>query len=146
MDFVFWHWFVLAFGFIALEVFISSGTYLLWMGLAALVVGVVSYFFPNLGLVYEGLLFGVCSLASVLLWKYFLKDRLRRRDTPNYLNRRGEDFIGMTLTLSAPLTDGQGVHKIGESQWRVKGPDLPKGTKVKVVALDGNALVVEEGA
>lgn len=144
MDFVFWYWFIIAFAFIALEVFISSGTYLLWMGLASIVVGIVSYFFQNLGLVYEGLLFGVCSLASVLVWKYYLKDRLRSRETPNHLNRRGEDFVGMSLTLTNPLKDGHGVHKIGDTQWRLKGPDLPEGTKVKVVGLDGNALIVEK--
>lgn len=144
MDFVFWYWFIIAIAFIALEVFISSGTYLLWMGLAAAVVGIVGYFFQNLSLVYEGLLFGVFSLVSVLLWKYFLKERLRSRETPNHLNRRGEHYIGMSLTLTSPLENGHSVHKIGDTQWRLKGPDLPEGTKVKVVGLEGNALVVEK--
>lgn len=144
MTFVFWTWFILAFVFIALEVFISSGTYLLWMGLASIVVGLTSYLFPELGLVYEGLLFGVTSLVSVLLWRYVLKDRFQPKGSTLFLNQRGSDYFGTVLTLTSPLQNGHGILKIGDTQWRLKGPDLPAGTKVKITGLDGNALVVEE--
>src|SRR5262249_60004346 len=61
------------------------------------------------------------------------------------LNRRSEQQIGKVATLTEPIKDGQGRVRIGDTIWRVTGPDLPAGAQVRVTAATaaGLELVVE---
>jgi membrane protein implicated in regulation of membrane protease activity len=52
-------------------------------------------------------------------------------------------MINKTITLQEPITNGQARVKIGDGHWTVTGPDLPTGSKIKVVEVSGNSLVVE---
>ena len=45
------------------------------------------------------------------------------------LNRRGEQLIGRIATLTEPIKDGRGRVRIGDTMWRVSGPDLPAGAQ-----------------
>ena len=45
--------------------------------------------------------------------------------------------------LDSPIVDGRGRVKIGDAFWTAHGPDLPAGTRVRVLAADGGALRVE---
>jgi hypothetical protein len=47
--------------------------------------------------------------------------------------------------LAAPIVDGHGQVKIDDTNWRITGPDLPSGTRVKVIGADGAVLKVEAG-
>jgi membrane protein implicated in regulation of membrane protease activity len=42
-------------------------------------------------------------------------------------------MIGRTATLAEPIREGRGRIQSGDTLWRVSGPDLPAGTRVKVV-------------
>jgi membrane protein implicated in regulation of membrane protease activity len=76
----FWDWLVLATLLLILEVF-GAGGYLLWMGLVAVCVGALSYFFPDLPWVWQFLLFGALALISALLWwRYQHRVRQLRSD------------------------------------------------------------------
>ena len=61
------------------------------------------------------------------------------------LNRRGAQLIGRIATLAEPIKDGRGRIRIGDTLWRVSGPDLPAGTRVRVKAATDTdlELVVE---
>jgi inner membrane protein len=48
--------------------------------------------------------------------------------------------------LSEPIQNGRGKARIDDSVWRVEGADLPAGTQVKVMAVDGAILKVEAAA
>ncbi|TIU25428.1 MAG: NfeD family protein, partial [Mesorhizobium sp.] len=50
------------------------------------------------------------------------------------LNRRGAQMVGRTATLSEPIQNGRGRIRLGDTLWRVSGPDLPAGTQVRVTA------------
>ena len=52
-------------------------------------------------------------------------------------------MIGKTGVVLDEITGGHGRIKIGDGTWRVTGPDLPPGTKVKVVDQMPGGLVVE---
>lgn len=41
-------------------------------------------------------------------------------------------MIGRTATLAEPIREGRGRIQLGDTLWRVSGPDLPAGTRVKV--------------
>ena len=47
------------------------------------------------------------------------------------------------FTLEKPIVDGVGTIRIEDTVWRVSGPDLPAGSRVKVARADGADLEVE---
>ena len=59
------------------------------------------------------------------------------------LNRRAHALVGQTFTLEAPIVDGSGRIRVGDSSWRVTGPSAPAGASVRVVRVEGATLVVE---
>ncbi len=138
---VYWHWLILGILLIALEI-LAPGSFFLWVGLAALAVGGLSWMVPmpvSLCL----LLFGVLSIGvTVLGRRYFSVPQSVKKKS--HLNRRGEQYIGQRVTLSQPIVNNQGRAILGDSVWRVTGPDLPENTVVEVVGVEGNTLIVKE--
>lgn len=142
MEVTFWHWLILGFLLITFEVLVP-GTFLLWPGIAAVLTGVLAYVAPGLAWQVDAVVFAALTVASALLGRR-LYARLKQpaADEPA-LNRRAQGHIGSVHTLTAPIVDGQGRMKVGDSTWKVLGPDSPAGTRVRVVGVDGIALVVE---
>jgi len=133
-----WDWFVAGGVLLVLEV-LAPGVFMLWLGLAALLVGAIS-------LVVEWpwqaqfVAFAVFAIAAIPVWRRL--SRGTRTDQP-FLNRRAEAFVGRVFTLEKPIVDGTGTIGIDDTVWRVSGPDTPAGSKVRVTRVDGAALHVE---
>jgi membrane protein implicated in regulation of membrane protease activity len=141
MNIVFWHWWVIAVVLVILEAFVS-GTFLLWMGVSAAVVGVVLLIAPGMGWEYQVLLFAVFSVVSIALWLIRLKKHPTQSEVSN-LNRRMAQYIGSTAIVKEPIVNGLGTINVDDTIWRVLGPDCEAGTKVKVVGAEGTDLKVE---
>lgn len=137
----FWHWMILAALLAGLEI-LTPGFFFLWLGGAALITGIVALVAPSLGWDVQVLIFAVLSGASVLGW-YKFRHKLKIQSDDNTLNRRGEQLLARTATLSEPIANGRGQIRIDDTVWRCEGPDLPAGTRVKVVAVRGAMLSVE---
>jgi len=60
------------------------------------------------------------------------------------LNRRAEQLVGRVVALDQPIVAGTGRAKVDDAFWVVAGPDLPAGTPVRVVAVDGMTLKVQQ--
>jgi membrane protein implicated in regulation of membrane protease activity len=140
-DIEFWYWWVFAVVLMILELF-APGTFFLWMGVAAIVIGAVVGLLPSLIWEIQVLGFSVFSVVSVLAWRVHLKNYPRESDQP-LLNQRSAQYIGRVVTLDAPISDGYGKTSIDHSLWKVRGSDCPAGTRVKVVSVDGVVLIVE---
>jgi len=138
---LYWHWFIAAVILIALEMMIPAA-YMLWMGVAAIVVGALMFFIPDLPWLVQVIIFAVVSVVSVIIYKNYMKKNKTVSDKPN-LNRRSEQYIGRVFTLSEPIVNGVGKVRIGDSMWKVRGEDMEEGKNVKVVAADGVVLQVE---
>lgn len=139
-----WNWMVLGAVLLILEI-VVPGVFLLWIGIAAIAVGALSLQFWNAGFwVWEVqvLLFLALSVFSAYVGKHIVSSRESETDEP-LLNRRTEQMIGRTATLIEPIAEGRGRIKLGDTQWLVSGPDLPAGTRVRVVAVRNAELVVE---
>jgi membrane protein implicated in regulation of membrane protease activity len=133
-----WDWFIAGGLLLILEV-LAPGVFMLWLGLAAMLVGVISLFvdWPWQA---QFVAFAGFSVAAIPLWR-----RLAGRaqtDQP-FLNRRAEAFVGRIFTLEKPIIDGAGTVGIGDTVWRITGTDVPAGSRVKVTRVDGTALHVE---
>lgn len=132
-------WIVLALALMAGEMVIPE-VFLLWLGVAALAVFGTLLAVPDLPMIWQGVAFMVYSAASVAL---FL--RFRQRHVPSdqpLLNRRGEQLVGQVYPLDQAIVDGRGRLKIGDAFWVAEGPDLPQGTRVRVLAVRSMSLQV----
>lgn len=139
-------WWILALLLIAGEM-MAPGYFLLWIGVAAAAVGVLLWMFPGLGLLAQAVLFAVLALAACLAYARWLRPRIERRATGDErLNRRGEQMIGQRYELVEAIVNGRGKVRVGDGQWLVSGPDLPLGSTVEVVAVDGTTLRVHAAA
>lgn len=135
-----WNWFILGLLLLAVEVF-APGTVILWLGLAALATGVVA-FVVDPGWQGQLIAFAVLALIAVAVWWRFARGARRKGPEP-LLNNRAELHIGRIYTLEEAITLGIGRVRIDDSPWRVSGPDLAAGTRVRVIAADGAILLVE---
>lgn len=142
----YWHWLVFGLVLLILEMF-APGAILLWLGIAALVVGTLLLFLgQHFSPEWQWIVFAVFSVISILLWRGYSKKRQKEQpEEEGSLNQRGKSLIGQTFTLATAIEDGVGKAKVGDTYWRVTGPDLPQGDKVKVVGFEGATLKVEKG-
>lgn len=137
------HWFWLTLGglLLAAEMLGTSG-YLLWSGLAALIVGIIEWIVP-LSWTTQGSLFAVLTLLCVFLWHRWMRQR-EAHQPPTALNARGRQMVGLQLTLESALHNRTGHVRIGDSSWRVEAEqDLPAGTPVVVVGIEGITLRIQ---
>ncbi|BBD39425.1 membrane protein [Aminobacter sp. Y103A] len=141
-----WNWMLLGFILLCLEIF-APGVFLLWIGIAALIVGSASLLLWDAAFwtwQVQVLIFLVLSLASAYVGKKLVRDREQASDQP-LLNNRGAQMIGRTATLAEPIREGRGRIKLGDTTWRVSGPDLPVGAQVRVIgAADTDLELVVE--
>src|SRR5262245_42848545 len=139
----YWDWFILAAVLLALEI-IAPGTFMLWLGLAAFLVGAISLA-VEWSWQFQFVAFAVFAIAAIPLWRPVGARLASPTDQP-FLNRRADAFIGRVFTLEKPIVDGSGTVGIGDTIWRITGPDCPAGSRVKVAAVDGATLRVEAAA
>ncbi|NIX77981.1 NfeD family protein [Microvirga terricola] len=136
-----WAWIILGLVLAVLEL-IAPGVFLIWLGLAAIVTGLLDAFL-NLSWQASALVFSVLSVATVLLGRQLTRTKAQPDTQASFLNRRGETLIGQVFTLETDIANGEGRIRVGDSSWRVTGTDHRAGTKVRVVRVEGTTLVVE---
>ena len=135
-----WNWLIFGFILMALEL-AAPGVFLFWLGLAALLVGLVSFaLHPSWQM--QFLMFAVFALAAVPLWLRLSRSNRAASKSNPFLNRRAAALVGRVFTLEKPIVDGAGTVRIDDTIWRVAGPDAPAGSRVKVVRADGANLTV----
>ena len=135
-----WNWLIVGFILMALEL-LAPGVFLIWLGLAALLVGMLS-FSITLSWQLQFLTFAVFAVAAVPLWRRVARSNSTVSRSNPFLNKRTEALIGRVFTLEKPIIDGTGTVRIDDTIWRVAGPDAPAGSRVKIVQADGASLTV----
>jgi len=139
-----WGWFIAGLLLLVAEL-VLPGVFLMWVGIAALILGVFSLIlwpYPFWGWQLQAVLFAVFSVVSILVGRKLLSRRETASDQP-FLNQRTASLVGRSAVLREPITDGRGRIHIDDTSWIVEGPDLPAGTHVKIVSADGRSLRVE---
>ncbi len=121
---------------------LAPGAFMLWMGFAAAVVTVGVLLVPGTSLLLQAAAFVVLSFVSIQVYRTWFRRADRGSDQP-LLNRRAEQLVGRVVTLDQPIAGGRGRAKIDDAFWVVSGPELPAGTAVRVVAVDGMTLKVQ---
>ena len=136
-----WNWMILAAVLLVLEM-LAPGIFLMWFGFAAAATGLIVFRYD---IVWQWQLIWFCglSLAAVLLANRYLRQHPLESDQP-LLNKRAAQLIGQSFDLAEPIENGRGSIRVGDTIWRVEGPELPKGAHIKIVGTDGSVLKVEE--
>ncbi len=137
----FWHWLILGLGLGVLEV-MAPGAFFIWPGLAAIATGILLLAVPALGWEIQFLFFAVLSIVVTVGGRTYVRRRPIKTDDSR-LNRRAEQYVGRTLVVEQAIVNGRGVVNVDDSVWRIEGPDLPAGARVKVVGVDGALLRVK---
>ena len=137
------HWLVLGFALMTLELF-TGGAFFLWLSFAALSVGVLILLAPlvgfEVGWAWQLILFTVMSTLSVYGWKRYTSGKPVPQ---NNLNKRGTHYIGQLYVLDEPIVAGKGRLNVDDTLWKVAGPDLAAGSRVRVVSIENGILQVE---
>lgn len=139
---VFWHWFAFAVILAIFDVMLGANFLFVWCGFVAAIVGVILLLFPPLSWEYQLLVFGLGVMASIVVWRHYIKKR--DKFVAPTLNRRGSQYVGRTFFLDEAIENGRGKIRVDDTQWRVEGEDLAKGEKVRVTDVDGIILKVEK--
>jgi inner membrane protein len=135
-----WNWIILGGILLAIEV-MAPGTFILWLGLSAILVGIIS-FAIEWSWQAQGVAFAVLSIVSLVVWRRIGKRVKDDNDQP-FLNRRAQAFVGRVFTLDKPIVGGAGTVRIDDSIWRITGPDCAAGSRIKIARADGVTLFVE---
>jgi len=135
-----WAWFVTGLVLLALELVVPGG-YFLWLGTAGIITGLLAFIGP-ITWPWQITIFGLLAIVIVVAWTLVTRNRKGVTDNP-FLNRRADRFIGHEAVIDEPIKDGFGRLALGDTIWRIAGPDLAAGQKVRVVGSDGAVLKVE---
>jgi len=120
---------------------IAPGIFLMWFGMAAAATGLIVFRYDP---TWQWQLIWFCGLSLVTVLvvnRYLLKHPLESEQP--LLNERGAQLIGRSFDLVDPIVNGRGSVSVGDTIWRVKGPELAAGTRITVVGIDGTVLKVE---
>lgn len=142
MEITYWYW--ISFGlFMIFSEVVTPGFYFLWIGLAAILSGILSYLFPGLDFVVVGSFFAIVSVVLCYIGKISLYKKISS-DNPSTLNNRGAQYVGQTVVVFEDIKNGVGKVKVGDGVWLAKSDtDKAKGDSVKIVGVDGIQFIVE---
>lgn len=135
-----WIWLSIGLALAALEI-VVPGVYLIWLALAAMITGVLT-FVLDLGIVVQVTNFIFLSLIMAFSAKRWLRNRPIESADPLMNDRQGR-MIGQTAMVTQALEGGSGRVRYGDGEWSARGPDLAEGVRVRIIGADGTKLIVE---
>ena len=147
MAIVWWHWLVLGLLLIALELAASGGFYVIFFGIAAVVISLMAALGADLPVWVELLLFSVLSVGSLL----FFRSPLMRWMNINGTGVDVDSLVGEAAIVQQEMAPNAiGRVELRGSSWSARNSGatlLTAGRRCIVVRVDRLMLIVEaEGA
>ncbi|MBG2711750.1 NfeD family protein [Proteus mirabilis] len=128
-------------GLLLITEMLGTAGYLLWSGMAALCVSLITWILP-ISWPIQGILFAILTVISAVLWHLWLKRRKLSKEAEN-LNQKTHQLIGVHAVLLSDTENGFSRVKLADGSWRVySDTPLLAGDKVTVTAIDGITLQV----
>jgi membrane protein implicated in regulation of membrane protease activity len=135
-----WLWLIAA-AVLGIVEIIIPGAFLMWIGIAALITGLIALMLP-LGVPVQLAIFAITAVASVYVGRRVLKRNPIVSADP-LLNDRGARLVGEIVTAVEPVDGSQGRVKVRDGVWPARGTSAAIGDRVRVVGIDGGVLLVE---
>jgi membrane protein implicated in regulation of membrane protease activity len=147
MDILWWHWVVLGLFLILVELAAAGGFYVIFFGIAALLVGLLSSMHAAGSIGAQLILFSVLSVASLLLFRDALVQHFQGDPRATEIDQ----LVGEVAIVLEELPPGAvGKVELRGTTWSARtstGALLPRGTRCRVTSVDGLTLsVAPEGA
>ncbi len=140
-----WVWGVI--GLVLLAAEMATGTfYVLWFGVAAIILAVLTWLVPDLNVSTQLILFSVLSIGALFIWRNYYK----KTSVDHRVGQSQGEEIGRTGTIIVPISPSQtgriqftqGV--MGSREWdAVSNEAIEVGRQAEVIAVEGNALRVK---
>ncbi len=118
------------------------GVFLVFLAIAAAVTGIAVFALPALPLAVQLGSFAAWSVVTVLIGKRWYRDYPVEGGDP-MLNDRAARMVGEIVVVETAIVDGHGRVRVGDGGWPACGADAAVGTRLRVVAVEDGALVVE---
>lgn len=140
---VWWGWLIVGFLLMGAELFaVDAAFYLIFVGAAAILVGLIEFSGVSMPIWGQWLSFAVLAIASMVLFRQRLYDKLRGRTKEFQGNS-----IGALVSVNENVPpDGRTRVRLRGSQWtavNVGGASIESGSEARVVAADGVELGIE---
>ena len=140
-----WHWLVLGFVLLIVEMFLPTFVSL-WFGSAAIIVAALSWLIP-IPVSVQIIIWLILSATFLLAWFKFIKPLSVDRTKAGL---GGSVIIGETgMIIVAPQPEGVGTVRfsvpiVGAAEWmcRTRGEQVAVGDRVVVTDIIGNELIV----
>lgn len=143
--FEWWHWMVLGLVLAMAELAVPA-FFIIWFGIGAIGVGLALLFAPDLAISTQMLLWAALSLALVAVWFRHFRPRTVTSVGTSAASVPGE--TGVLVNDLAPETRGHVRFQrpiLGSDLWECYADTKIKaGERVRVVAVEGNFMKVEE--
>jgi membrane protein implicated in regulation of membrane protease activity len=143
----YWYWIVFGVMLMLSEIALAS-FFVLWFGIAAIIVGGLLFVFPGMPLSGQILLWTLLSTLLAVAWFKYLKPLSVDR-TKAGLSR--EAIVGeVGQVISVPNESRRGRLRfpapvLGADEWQILSSDkLAEGDRVRVRDVSGNSLIVEK--
>lgn len=147
LEILYWHWVVLGVLLMLSEIALTT-FFVLWFGLAAILMGGIVFLVPGLDLAWQILIWTVLSSALAFFWFKFLKP-LSIDKTKAGMSR--EAILGQVgQVINVPREGMRGKLRfpapiLGSDEWLILSQDeLSLGDRVRVTDVSGNSLIVEK--
>lgn len=133
------HWWWLIAGLVLLSAeMLIPGVYLVWIGLAALMTGLLAFVLP---IPAELASFAALSVGATYLGRGWYRNRPVISSDP-LLNDRSAQLIGQIVTVVEAIDGGRGRVKVGDGIWSARGAPATMGEQVRVIGYEGQLLIV----
>ena len=123
---------------------VAPGFFLVFLGVAAIATGLFTLLF-DLSLAPQLVLFVIYTALAVMIGKRWYAEP-DHADQSIRLNDPSERMVGKSVTVVDPVDDHGGLVRVGDGEWSARGGPAAAGARVRVIAVDGNCLLVENVA
>ena len=142
------NWLSLGLFLVLLEFFVP-GTYLIWFGFSACIMGVIVIFSTALTLTEQLVMFSIISAIFAVIGLYAYRKIMQLVKAPKNaenLNNPTAQYIGRSYKLVQDAVDGRSKVSIGDTVWIVECADgLKAGDIVKITGVrDGLVLIADK--
>jgi len=146
-EILYWHWIVFGVVLMLSEIALTT-FFILWFGVAAILVGIMLFFFPAVGLNWQILGWTILSSVLAFAWFRYLKPLSTDRTKAGLSREAIVGEVGQVIVAPGPEKRGRlrfPAPILGDDEWMIiaKGP-VAEGDRVRVVDVSGNALLVEK--
>lgn len=121
---------------------IAPGFFLMFVGAAAIVTGVLALALP----IGVALQLGAFAILAIIIARIGSRQAYASRydhSTDPSLNNPVHRLLGRTVLVVEPVDRNGGRVRVGDSVWPARGGPAGVGDRVRVVDVDGNCLKVE---